>query len=252
MKLIVAVLALALSLTVGPLASARVTLPWVLAADLAAANRILVKQGVIDVRGHVSVRDPINPNYFWITRAIAPGLATVGDLQEFDLDGRQVAGISDETYTERFIHARVYKARPDVKSVVHAHTPSLIIFSVSDIPLRPVTTAGLFAGDGVPIHVNGSVGQGVYDAAVGDSLAATLGDKAAVLMRGHGAVIVGQSVRTAVGRAIGLDLNAQEQIRLLSMGGKIDYLTPPPGVGDVAGNYDREWSWWMHQLDAAR
>lgn len=252
MKPLVFGLILVLTPMVAPIASAQTPLPPALAADLTAANRILVNQGVIDVRGHVSVRDPANPNYFWITRAIAPGLATAADLQEFDLDGRQVGGVAGESYTERFIHARIYKARPDVKSVVHAHTPSLIIFSVSDIPLRPVTTAGVFAGDGVPIHVNGQVGAGIYDSAAGDSLAAKLGDKVAVLMRGHGAVIVGQNLRTAVGRAIGLDLNAQEQIRLLSMHAKIDYLVPPPGVGATAGNYDREWSWWTHQLDSAR
>jgi HCOMODA/2-hydroxy-3-carboxy-muconic semialdehyde decarboxylase len=252
MKTLIAALALALTWAVAPIASAQTPppLPAAMAAELVAANRILVNQGVIDVRGHVSVRDPVNPNYFWITRAIAPGLATVADLQEFDVDGKQVGGASGEAYTERFIHARIFKARPDVKSVVHAHTPSLITFSVSSIPLRPVTTAGLFAGDGVPIHVNGPVGEGIHDIPVGDSLAARLGDKAAVLMRGHGAVIVGQNIRTAVGRAIGLDLNAQEQINLLSSHAKIDYLVPPPGAGKAAGNYDREWSWWMHQLDA--
>ena len=252
MKTLIAALALALTWAAAPMVLAQTPppLPAAMAAELVAANRILVNQGVIDVRGHVSVRDPANPNYFWITRAIAPGLATVADLQEFDLDGKQVGGASGEAYTERFIHARILKARPDVKSVVHAHTPSLITYSVSDIPIRPVTPAGLFAGDGVPIHANGPVGEGIHDIPVGDSLAAKLGDKAAVLMRGHGAVIVGQNVRTAVGRAIGLDLNAQEQINLLSMHGKIDYLVPPPGAGQAAGNYDREWSWWMHQLDA--
>ena len=252
MKTVIAALALALTCALAPLALAQTapSLPAAMATELVAANRILVNQGVIDVRGHVSVRDPVNPNYFWITRAIVPGLATVADVQAFDLDGKQVGGVSGEAYTERFIHARIFKARPDVNSVVHAHTPSLITFSVSDIPLRPVTTAGLFAGDGVPIHANGLVGEGIHDMPVGDSLAAKLGGKAAVLMRGHGAVIVGQTVRTAVGRAIGLDLNAQEQINLLSMPGKIDYLVPPPGAGKATGNYDREWSWWMFQLDS--
>ena len=250
MRTLIATLALAFTWALAPIASAQSPLPSAMAAELVAANRILVNQGVIDVRGHVSVRDPVNPNYFWITRAIAPGLATAADLQEFDLDGKQVGGAPGEAYTERFIHARILKARPDVMSVVHAHTPSLITFSVSDIPLRPVTTAGLFAGDGVPIHANGPVGEGIHDIPVGDSLAAKLGDKTAILMRGHGAVIVGQNIRTAVGRAIGLDLNAQEQIKLLSMHGKIDYLVPPPGAGKAAGNYDREWSWWIHQLDA--
>jgi HCOMODA/2-hydroxy-3-carboxy-muconic semialdehyde decarboxylase len=222
-----------------------------MAQELVAADHILVAQGVIDVRGHVSVRDPVNPNLFWITRAIAPGLATAADLQVFDLDGKQVGGAQGEAYTERFIHARIYKARSDVRSVVHAHTPSLTTFSVSNVPLRPVMIAGLFAGDGVPIHTNGPIGEGIHDIAKGDNLARTLGQSGALLMRGHGVVVVGASIRSAVGRAVGLDQNAQMLIRLLSMGAKIDYLTPPPGIATQPDNYDREWSWWLHELDAA-
>ena len=223
-------------------------LPAPMAAELVTANRILVNEGIIDVRGHVSVRDPTNPNYFWISRSVAPGLVTAADLQEFDLDGKQVGGATGEAYTERFIHARVYKARPDVKSVVHAHTQSLITFSVSGIPLRPVMTAGVFAGDGVPVHVNGPVGAGIHDAVVGDDLARVLGDKSALLMRGHGAVVVGPSIQSAVGRIIGLDTNAKMLINLLAMQAKIDYLQPPPGAGKNAGDYAREWSWWVHEL----
>jgi HCOMODA/2-hydroxy-3-carboxy-muconic semialdehyde decarboxylase len=112
-------------------------------------------------------------------------------------------------------------------------------------------TAGVFAGDGVPIHANGPIGEGIHNAAVGDDLARVLGDKAVVLMRGHGAVVVGPSIRTAVGRAVGLDLNARMLIQLLSMHAKPDYLQPPPGAAAIAGNYDREWSWWTHKAQAA-
>ena len=225
-------------------------LPAAMMVELVTANHILVEEGIIDVRGHVSVRDPSDPNHFWITRAVAPGLATAADMQEFDLDGKQVGGAPGEQFTERFIHARIYKARPDVKSIVHGHTPSLTLFSVSGIPLRPVMLGGVFAGDGVPIHVNGKVAAGIHDAPVGDDLARVLGNKAAVLMRGHGAVIVGPSIRSAVGRAVGLDENARMQIQLLSMGAKPDYITPPPGAAADAGNYDREWSWWAHKVAA--
>jgi ribulose-5-phosphate 4-epimerase/fuculose-1-phosphate aldolase len=232
----------------GQAVAAPALLPAAIMSDLVTANHILVNEGVIDVRGHVSVRDPVNPNLFWITRAIAPGLTKAADMQAFDLDGKQVAGPTGETYTERFIHARIYKTRPDVKSIVHGHTQSLTTFSVSGIPLRPVMLGGVFAGDGVPVHINGPVGEGIHDATMGDSLAQALGNKAVVLMRGHGAVIVGPSIRSAVGRAIGLDKNAQMLIALLSLHASPDYLTPPPGAGKNAGNYDREWSWWVHEL----
>jgi ribulose-5-phosphate 4-epimerase/fuculose-1-phosphate aldolase len=250
---LIAALAAALLWTMPPLtalAQEATPLPAVVMSDLVMANHILVDQGVIDVRGHVSVRDPARPDVFWITRAIAPGLATAADMQAFDLDGKQVGGARGEAYTERFIHARIYKARPDVKSIVHGHTPSLINFSVSGIPLRPVMLGGVFAGDGVPIHVNGPVGEGIHDIPVGDALAKMLGDKAVVLMRGHGAVVVGVSIKSAVGRAVGLDQNAQMLINLLAMHARPDYLTPPPGAAKQAGNYDREWSWWAHKVEA--
>jgi HCOMODA/2-hydroxy-3-carboxy-muconic semialdehyde decarboxylase len=222
--------------------------PIALATELATANHILVEEGIIDVRGHVSVRDPDHHDYFWISRAIAPALVTAADLQEFDLDGRQVGGASGTAYTERFIHARIYKARPDVKSVVHAHTPSLITLSDSDIPIRPLTTAALFAGDGVPVFVNGPVGEGIHDSEVGDRLAKALGQSGALLMRGHGMVVVGSSIETAVGRSVGLATNAQMMIELLSMHVQPVYLTPPPGIAAAPQDYAREWSWWAAKV----
>lgn len=221
-----------------------------LMADLAAANRILVAQGVIDVRGHVSVRDPRDPNHFFLARSVAPGLVTAKDIQLFDLDGKLIGGPMDAaTYTERFIHARVFKARPDVQSVVHAHTRSLITFSQSGVPLRPVSTSALFVGNvGVPVHTTGPAGEGIHDIAGGDALAKALGSGGAVMMRGHGVVVVGASIQSAVGRSVGLDINAGELIDILSMNAKPTFLTAPPNAAATPGDYAREWSWWERQL----
>ncbi len=252
MRTLLGSLALALTWALAPIASAQApaSLPAAMASELIVANHILVNLGVIDVRGHVSVRDPVNPNVFWITRDVAPGLAAVADLQAFDLDGKQVGGIAGVSFTERFIHARVYKARPDIKSVVHAHTKSVIVFSQSDIPLRPVSTSDLFIGNnGVPIHSNGTAGEGIHDIPVGDELAKLLGAGSAVMMRGHGVVVVGNSIQSSVGRAVGLDVGATQQINLLSLGGKPNYLTAPANAAQNFGNYAREWSWWSHQVD---
>jgi ribulose-5-phosphate 4-epimerase/fuculose-1-phosphate aldolase len=240
-------LALALGLATSALAAQNpaTPLPPAMAAELAAANRILVDQGVIDVRGHVSLRDPTDPNRFWIARAVPPGLATPIDLQLFDLEGRQVGGVEYASYSDRFIHARIYKARPDVKAIVHAQTPSLITMSVSGLPIRPVMTAGLFAASGVPVHVNGRSGEGIHDAEHGDALARTLGASNAVLMQGHGAVIVGKDVVTAVGRAVGLDQNTRIQIDLIAMGVTPVVLEPATAP---ESDYAREWSWWTHRI----
>lgn len=217
--------------------------------DLVLANHILVAQGIIDVRGHVSIRDPADPTHFLLARAIAPGLVEARDIQTFDLDGKQVGGPALEVYTERFIHARIYRARPDIGSIVHAHTRSLIVFSDSSQPLRPVMNSALFIGNaGVPIHDNGPSGAGIHDSAAGDSLARTLGSGAAVLMHGHGVVVVGPSLVSAVGRVVSLDADAQIETQVLAGGGRPAYLSAPADAASAPGSYAREWEWWKAQL----
>src|SRR5580698_10673076 len=98
--------------------------------DLVTANRILASEGILDGYGHVSVRNPANPNRFYLSRSLAPGLVTAADIIEYDLDGNPI----DDTrlsYRERFIHGEIYKMRPDVMAIVHDHSPAVIPFSVS-------------------------------------------------------------------------------------------------------------------------
>src|SRR4029453_7719211 len=111
-------------------------------------------------------------------------------------------------YSERFIHAEIYKARPDVRAVVHAHAPSLIPFGVTNVPLRPVYHMPSFIGNGVPIFdirkQFGMTDMLVSDSAKGRALAQALGDKTCVLMRGHGAAVVGPTIQHAVGATVSL------------------------------------------------
>ena len=98
--------------------------------DLVVGNRILANENILDGLGHISVRHDQNPNHFLLSRDLAPELVTGADLIEYDLDGNSVSD-KRQGYQERFIHAAIYKARPDVRSVVHAHTPSLLVFADS-------------------------------------------------------------------------------------------------------------------------
>src|SRR4051794_3750988 len=102
--------------------------------DLVAANRILADQGVLDAFGHVSIRHPGNPNRFLMSRSLAPALVKVEDIMEFDLDGNPTDQRGRAVFLERFIHAEVYKARPDVNAVVHSHSPGGIPFGASQVP----------------------------------------------------------------------------------------------------------------------
>jgi len=130
-----------------------------LIADIVAGNHILVRKGVIQINGHLSGRSTSNPNRFFLARAIAPETVTAADIMEFDLDSNAIDARGRAAYTERFIHSEIYKARPDVMAVVHAHTPSILPFATSDVPLRPVYQQATFIGQAVPVYKNGDNGE---------------------------------------------------------------------------------------------
>ena len=121
------------------------------ATDLVAANHILAENGVLNSFGHVSVRDPRNPNRYLQMQAMAPRDVTVADIITFDLDSNAIDANGRSPYRERFIHGQIYKVRPDVNAVVHSHSPTIIPFSVTEKPLRAIFHNGHFLGQGVPV-----------------------------------------------------------------------------------------------------
>jgi ribulose-5-phosphate 4-epimerase/fuculose-1-phosphate aldolase len=223
--------------------------------DIAVGSRILADFGVVDGFGHVSARHPTNPNHFLMSRSLAPALVTADDIMEFDLDGNAVDARGRNVFLERFIHGEIYRARPDVMSVVHTHSPGVIPFSVSNVPLRAMYHNPSFLAVGVPVwdirKDFGDTSMLVNNAAVGKSLAAALGDKPVVLMRGHGDVTVGPTVKMAVFRAYYTDVNAKLQAQALALGGEPNYLTPGEGVKADQTNFavmDRIWNLWRMKI----
>lgn len=224
--------------------------------DVVAAYRVLAQHEVLDGFGHVSVRHSTSADRFVMSRSLAPELVTAGDLMEFDLNGNAVDARGRAPYSERFIHAEIYRARPDVKAIVHAHAPSLIPYGVTDVPLRPLYHMASFIGDGVPVFdirkTFGMTDMLVSDSAKGRALAQALDNKTCVLMRGHGVVVVGASIPIAVGRSIYLDMNAQIQTQAMALGGKITYLDPQEArkVMDAGENrgYERAWELWKGKV----
>src|SRR5215217_6522869 len=181
--------------------------------DLVAANRILAHEGVLDAFGHVSVRHPDDPSRFIIARSLGPELVTEADLQVFALDGEQVGGDSRAPYSERFIHGAVYEARPDVQAVCHNHAPSVIPFSVTGVPLRPIFHVAASIGAEIPVwDIAAEFGETdmlVRNVEQGRSLARTLGARRVALMRGHGSVIAGTDVRVVTSVGVYLEQNAR-------------------------------------------
>jgi len=224
-----------------------------LVEDLVAANRILVDQGVLDGYGHVSARHDRDPNRYLLSRSIAPELVTAADIMEYDLDSNPVDARGRTSYLERFIHGEVYKARPDVLAVVHSHSPSVVPFGVTGVPLRPLYHMSGFLGRGVGrFEIREAAGMTdmlCSTPQLGAALAKSLGDKEIVLMRGHGATMAGQSVKHAVFRAIYAALNASIQMDAMRLG-EVMYLADEEAMKGMAANdryIDRSWSLWKHE-----
>jgi len=200
--------------------------------DLVAANRILAQHGVLDGWGHVSVRHNRDPRRYLLSRSLAPELITARDIMEYDLDNNPVDAKGRNLYTERFIHGEIYKTRPDVVAVAHMHAPPVIPFGIIDVPLKPVYHRAAFIAQGVPIFeicdAAGVTDLLIRSPALGSALAQSLADKPAVLMRGHGATVVGPSLQRLVGRSIFLAMNAslQAQAMTLAAGSRVRYLDP--------------------------
>jgi len=202
-----------------------------LVEDLVAAYRILADHGLLDGWGHVSVRHDKDPSRYLMARGMSADLVTAKDIVEFDLDSRPVDthGLPmSALFTERYIHGEIYKARPDVMAVVHTHAPSLIPFGDTKVPLKPMYHRSAFIAFGVPVFEirerAGMTDMLIRNATLGRNLAEALGDHPAVLMRGHGAAIVGPSLQRVVGRTIFLALNATLQAEAMKMGTPITYM----------------------------
>lgn len=189
---------------------------------LVAANRILAHEGVVDAFGHVSVRDPRNAERFVLARSRSPALVELEDLMEFTLDGAAVDARGRTPYGERMIHAAVYAARPDVRSVVHHHAYGVLPFTISGEPLRPVVHTASVIGATVPVWdirtKFGGTDMLVRSIEQGRDLAATLAGNTCLLLRGHGAVVVGASIERAVLTAIYLEVNADVLLEALRLG----------------------------------
>lgn len=220
--------------------------------DLVAAYRILAEHGVIDGYGHVSVRSEANPERYWLSRSLAPQLVTEDDLMEYDLDSKPVDARGRESVRERFIHGEVFKARPEVNAVVHNHSPSVVPFSITQVPLRPIFHMAAFVGEGLPNFEIRDAEKGtdllVKTPYLGHALAKSLGGAPAALMRGHGAVVVGENLPRAVGRSVYLEMSAKMQAQAMMIagpGGHITYLDEAEVLASVpVQDYRRAWPMW--------
>lgn len=228
--------------------------PAHLAREVAVANRILYDQQIVDGLGHVSLRHPDDPSLFLLSCNRAPGLVRPEDITCYRLDGTALDPQAPRPYLERFIHAEIYRARPDVHSVVHSHSQNVIPFACVRQPLRPIFHMAGFLGEGSAHFeirdAGGDTDMLISSPYLGQALAQSLGGHSCVLMRGHGSTVVGGSLRQAVYRAIYAEANARLQLNATTLGEPV-YLNPREAqlASDANdGQIDRSWHLWMQRL----
>ena len=222
--------------------------------ELVTANRILACEGVVDSFGHVSVRRPDRPDRYVLSRARAPECVEVEDLMEFTCDGTPVDPAGRKPYAERFIHGAVYEALPEVQAVVHHHSPGVIPFGVTGARLSPVMHMCAGIGTRIPTWDSrasfGDTNLLVTNMEMARELAAALGHRPVILMRGHGCVVAGMSLREVIFNSIYLQLNADLQMKASGLG-EITFLSE----GEIAAvlrtrssfTFERAWEFWCRR-----
>jgi ribulose-5-phosphate 4-epimerase/fuculose-1-phosphate aldolase len=226
--------------------------------DLVIGNRVLSREGVVDAYGHISARDPESRERFFLSRSLAPEFVDFNDIIEFTLEGEPAQAESRALYIERFTHSSIYRERPDVMAVVHAHAEDVLPFGISRQPLVPVIHSGAFIGREVPVwdiadHFGDETNLLVTNARQGRDLAQRLGSNNVVLMRGHGFAAAAASIVDVVRMSIYLPRNARALMNALRLGS-----VKPLSAGEIAARTGsgyrpdspetwRAWQYWAHR-----
>ncbi|KAG9940847.1 arad-like aldolase/epimerase, partial [Aureobasidium melanogenum] len=271
-----------------PLSPSSSSAPEMVAANLTTVFNTLITglhilhyNGVLDAYGHMSVRNPNNGSNFFMSRNIAPALvANSSDLVEYYVeDAAPVDPNAPKGFIERYIHSELYKRFPSINSVVHSHSPQVVPYTFSGVPLRPSIHMAGFLGEVVPnFNITQYYEPGdnqdllIRSQRLGAALAAefssnhtlpnatqTEADYAVVLMQNHGFTTVASSIELAVMQAIYTQTNAGIQTTALTIQNAypgssqqdLAFLTPQQTVqswSTMAGTADRPWGLWSHQV----
>jgi ribulose-5-phosphate 4-epimerase/fuculose-1-phosphate aldolase len=221
-----------------------------LVEDLVLANRILAREELVDVYGNVSFRDARNSNRFFLAQPVSPHRVTGDDIFEYDLDGNPIGNDPSGENPDRRIHGEIYKARPDVMAIVCWRSPDVLPFTASTVALLPITQAASFLAGGVPIfRWDSGDAKALTTRSTAQELALTLGDKTAALMRGHGALVVANSLHAAVARAYYTNLNAKLQAQAILLGGNVRYVDLPDArLAATQDDCEQTWERWKQEL----
>ena len=234
-----------------------------LITELVIANRILANEDVVDAYGHVSMRSPDAPERFFLARSKSPALVEADDIVEHTLDGQAAKPEKRPLYLERFIHAAIYEARPEVMAVVHAHAEDVLPFTITKAALKPVIHSGAFIGAEVPVwDIADQFGERtnllVTNMLQGRDLAKRLGANNVALMRGHGFAAAARSLIDVVRMSVYLPRNARVQFKATQLGemkplssGEIQARSAGPGYKPQSPETQRAWQYWAQRAGCA-
>jgi ribulose-5-phosphate 4-epimerase/fuculose-1-phosphate aldolase len=224
--------------------------------ELAQANRILAREGILEVTGHISVRHPTISDRYLLSRSISSSLVTRADILAFNLDNTPVVPTSEGLFFERAIHGQIYEARPEINAVVHTHSPSVLPFTITDNKLIPVINEAVLIGTDIPVFDTrdefGDTDTMITNVERGRALARKSRNASVVLLRGHGCVVLGESIPVAVHAAVYLERNARVQLEAQNLG-KVKGLSE----GEVellarlfrSGGTGRAWEYWLSRAN---
>jgi ribulose-5-phosphate 4-epimerase/fuculose-1-phosphate aldolase len=181
--------------------------------DVVKASHILHQQGIAAAFGHVSARIPATDTFIFPPR-MSPALVRVDNLLELDVEGNQLSG-DGRPNTEFSIHARIYKARPDVQAICHVHPPSCVVLSSLGETIRPLHASGAIFRNNVQLFDRITL---IRTRELGDAVASTLGDHGAMLLRGHGVNVADKDVRRVCVKTLWMEEAANYQLRAMAAG----------------------------------
>lgn len=228
--------------------------------QLVMANRIIANEGVVDALGHISLRNPENPDTFFITRGgLAPIVVTKEDIVEVDLEGKLVTNSKEKLMGEIVIHSAILQARPEITAVFHGHSPAIIPFTVVDTPMRPLLNLAGFIYQGVPVFDEYTPGSGflIKSKEDGERVAKQLGQRSVLLLRSHGCIVAAENLPRAIACAIFLNVNATIQWQALLLGKEPKYLSSEEAKtgAEVAllkdSTMSRFWGYWTTKVKYA-
>jgi ribulose-5-phosphate 4-epimerase/fuculose-1-phosphate aldolase len=174
-----------------------------LKSKLAMSSRMLFNAGLVDYSGHISARIPGSDRLLILPHPVSRALVKPDDMVVTDFDGKLIEG-KYKAPSEVFMHARAYKARGDIESVAHLHNHVVATLTMVDKPFYPASSnPGAFFGPGpLPVYKDPAL---IHTIEQGDAVAKALGKGDAVMLRGHGSMVVGQAIEWVFAACVDLE-----------------------------------------------